>query len=166
MECMVAQQKLSAYVDGELSPPLMVVVRAHLASCKACAQECRDLSRAWHLVEEIPRVAPRTSLWPGIEERLSANGASLWGFLAWRPLAVSASVVLALAVGVSVGVALGRLTFSNASAAASPVVPTSQAPGLESVRYFADVPPGSLGYGALEITPVSIRSDAQEGGQR
>lgn len=166
MECVVAQHKLSAYVDGELSPSLMEAVRAHLASCASCARDYRELSFAWHLVEEIPPVAPRTSLWPGIEERNSTNGASFWSFLAWRSFATSASLVLVLALGLFAGVALGRFTLTNPRAVAPPAVLTEEDPSVESVRYFGDMPPGSLGYAALDVTPISAPVDAQEGGQR
>jgi anti-sigma factor RsiW len=163
MECAIVRKKLSAYVDGELPAPQMDAVRAHLAACGNCAQECQELSFAWHFVEEIPRVAPRTSLWPSIEERISAKGASFWGFL-WRPSAALTS--LFLVVGLYAGVKLGTFVLTRSSPAASPAVVAGGTPNFDTVRYFGDVPPGTLGDGGLEVTPVSAAANTKEGVQQ
>jgi len=164
MECAVVRKKLSAYVDGELPTPQSDAVRLHLGACGKCAQEYQELSFLWHLVEEIPRVAPRTSLWPSIEERISANGTSFRAFLMWRPYGALAS--LFLAVGLCAGVELGTFVLRKGSPAASPATVAGGSPNFDTVRYFGDVTPGSLGDGILEVTPVSAAGDTKEGVQQ
>jgi anti-sigma factor RsiW len=67
--------RLSEYVDDELTPAERAELEAHLATCRECAvtlDELREVvSRAGAL---LPR-PPAADLWPGIEPRLERSAA-------------------------------------------------------------------------------------------
>ena len=58
-----AAQQLSAYLDGELSPPDRARVEAHLKECQTCAEELRTLRWTVNLTAQMPMLrAPRSFL--------------------------------------------------------------------------------------------------------
>jgi anti-sigma factor RsiW len=65
--------RLSEYLDGELTQAEREALETHLVSCDACAETLDDLrevvSRA-HALEDAP---PAEDLWPGIESRIAGR---------------------------------------------------------------------------------------------
>jgi len=60
MNCRQADERLSAYLDGELTPPEAEEVRRHLASCAACRAAFEQLQRTVQAVKDLPVVlAPK-----------------------------------------------------------------------------------------------------------
>jgi len=58
-----AAQQLSAYLDGELSPPHRAHIEAHLKECQTCAEELRTLHWTVNLTAQMPVLkAPRSFL--------------------------------------------------------------------------------------------------------
>lgn len=73
MNCSEAQDRLSAYVDGELPVDLRDQVAAHLISCRSCVAKvdlAKDLSRE---VRALPDPTPPPGLWHAIEADLSRD---------------------------------------------------------------------------------------------
>lgn len=104
------QERLSAYLDGELSPDGARALQAHLDSCDDCAAEFADLRMASAALAELPEVeVPRSfALTPDLVGRAAAqaNGArsASTGFrLAGGALAAALAVVLVLDAGGIVG---------------------------------------------------------------
>lgn len=65
--------RLSEYVDGELSPADAAALAAHLASCRACVTTIDELRAVVERARQLPVRPPAADLWPGIEPRLTAN---------------------------------------------------------------------------------------------
>lgn len=70
MNCSDTRQKLSEYLDGELSERDGRLVREHLDACGDCRAELRELERTVKLVRQTRPAELRGDLLPGIRERL------------------------------------------------------------------------------------------------
>ena len=67
--------RLSEYIDDELSPDERAQIDAHLASCRECADTLADLRDVVSRAGALPARPPSADLWPGIEPRLARVGA-------------------------------------------------------------------------------------------
>jgi len=67
--------RLSEYIDDELSPDERAQIDAHLASCRECADTLADLRDVVSRAGALPARSPSADLWPGIEPRLARVGA-------------------------------------------------------------------------------------------
>jgi Putative zinc-finger len=67
--------RLSEYIDDELSPDERAQIDAHLASCRGCADTLADLRDVVSRAGALPARPPSADLWPGIEPRLARVGA-------------------------------------------------------------------------------------------
>lgn len=56
--CQDIQPELSAYLDGELTPPQRAEVEAHLASCPRCREEVAELKTLAAGVAALPKLEP------------------------------------------------------------------------------------------------------------
>lgn len=63
-------ERLSAHIDGDLSPEERVACDAHLLACAECRLVLEDLRRVIALAREDADRAPATDLWSGIAARL------------------------------------------------------------------------------------------------
>src|SRR5207249_1924131 len=111
--------RLSEYLDGDVSDDERYAVESHLAGCPDCAAALDELKQVVERARTAGPRPPRADLWPGIAERLGgAGGGRAAPFRAREPRRVSftlpqlaaAAVVL---IAVSGGVAW-RLDPSNA----------------------------------------------------
>jgi len=66
-------ERLSDYVDDELTPGERAALDAHLASCRECAGTIADLRAVVDRARELPVRPPAADLWPGIEPRLTGG---------------------------------------------------------------------------------------------
>ena len=67
-------ERLSDYVDGEdLGPAERLAIEAHLAGCASCRTVVAELREVASRAATLADTAPRTDLWPGIEERLATT---------------------------------------------------------------------------------------------
>jgi len=62
MNCKVARQCLSAYIDRELTGAEMLLVRTHLYECEKCAREETELRTLKNLLSGMPSVEPPIGL--------------------------------------------------------------------------------------------------------
>jgi anti-sigma factor RsiW len=69
MDHNTASNRLSAYMDGELTPPERAAIDKHLAECSVCTATLNDLQRISHAVRALP--AP--SLDAGVLRRLHGS---------------------------------------------------------------------------------------------
>jgi len=71
--------RLSAYLDGELSEADRTAADAHLAACEECRQTLADLGQVKARAAALPDTGPAHDLWHGIEARIAAGSASMEG---------------------------------------------------------------------------------------
>ena len=62
--------RLSEYVDGELTAGERAALEAHLASCGACTAIVAELRAVIDRARQLPGRPPAADLWPGVERRL------------------------------------------------------------------------------------------------
>jgi anti-sigma factor RsiW len=120
--------RLSDYLDGELTPAERATLEAHLTGCRDCASALAELREVTARAAALTPRPPDADLWPGIESRIDAAPA----IVAFRPRAarrlsftvpqfVAASLALALVSGGGVWVLNhgGRATSAQPVAAAA-----------------------------------------------
>ncbi len=81
MECQVCSERLTAYLDNELTASELEEIEIHLESCSHCREESEGLQRSAELVESqmsLLELAPPR--WSGIESRISGSSRSFWDF--------------------------------------------------------------------------------------
>ena len=66
--------RLSEYIDDELTPAERAALEAHLRSCRTCAETLEELREVVARAAALPARPPVNDLWPGIEPQLSAAG--------------------------------------------------------------------------------------------
>ena len=97
MQCEQIEQRLGAFLDGELPPAELESVRTHLLTCGRCQQALRELQSvgaflAGYEDEAMP---------PSLESSLASIGAGPRGWLRWaRNISLAASVAAAFYMGV------------------------------------------------------------------
>jgi hypothetical protein len=159
--------RLSEYIDDELTPEERAQLEAHLASCAECALTLEDLREVVARAGTLPARPPADDLWPGIEPRvMSAPGSSVVPFQgrAMRrfsltlPQLVAAGLALMVMSGGGVWVLQhgGRATSMPPIAAADPtVVPAA----LSDPRYdeaIADLEQ-TLEAGRADLDPGTVK---------
>jgi hypothetical protein len=98
--------RLSEYIDGELSLDEQAAADRHLAACPECAALAEELSAVVRAAGTLPVMEPARDLWPTIRARLHGRG------LARRPQASMGTGVVSL-------LARRRLAFSVPQLAAA-----------------------------------------------
>lgn len=107
MTCARAERLLSAWIDGELSPPGAGALSAHLAACPGCSRRAEELREVGRLLAELPRLEPPEPVAGRVRDRLEMETRSpalaflFRGFVAARPL-IGPSLVPAALVLVTV----------------------------------------------------------------
>jgi hypothetical protein len=100
MNCQELDERLDAWVDGELGAAAAAEVESHLASCTLCRERERRLRQLLAHAASLPRsVTPPRDLWPGIARRVERERSWSWAAGGSRPwaLAAAATVVVGLA---------------------------------------------------------------------
>ena len=64
-------ERLSEYIDDELTPGDRTALEAHLASCRECTDTVAELRAVAERAHHLPARPPVNDLLPGIESRLS-----------------------------------------------------------------------------------------------
>ena len=107
--CAIIQQRLSAYLDNELSPSLLDGVEKHLAECSRCQKEYAEQKKIWSSLAALSAPEPDALLEAAVLRQLSPKmstkdtrplfrwlfpvpaGAAAFGFALGIFLAVSAT---------------------------------------------------------------------------
>ncbi len=99
--------KIQAYVAGELSDQQVQMVIDHLASCPACAGEAERARQLWAQLGAAASATrvPAGSAWPGIQARTfgRAQSSLLYGAGRWSKAGFAAT---ALAAGLALAILL------------------------------------------------------------
>ncbi len=131
--------RLSEYLDGELSQGERVALEAHLQSCGECSLILKDLRRVVRRAGSLEERPPTRDLWPGIAGRIGATPTGpeeIVNLASRRPGArrLSFSLPQLAAAGIALatisGGAVWMLRTPNVPVAVAPVV---QVPSTGSV---------------------------------
>jgi predicted anti-sigma-YlaC factor YlaD len=97
MTCDQFDQLVDDYLEQRLDAPTAREAEAHLSTCAACRTLADEL-RALHVAATaLPReIQPARNLWPGIAARLEAPPRRATAWKRWAPLAIAASVLVAV----------------------------------------------------------------------
>jgi hypothetical protein len=68
-----ASHRLSAYLDGDLSPDRAQELEEHLRGCQECARLLDDLERIRTQAGNLPARYPSRDLWPGIRRAIQED---------------------------------------------------------------------------------------------
>jgi putative zinc finger protein len=98
--------KLSEYLDDELSVEDRDAVESHLLGCASCTEVLNDLKRVIARAKAIDTRPPQSDLWPGVARRIESTRG--WRVSFTLPQALAASLVVALLSGGIVWFAAGR----------------------------------------------------------
>jgi len=105
--------KLSEYLDGELSAAERAAVENHLAGCAECAAVLADLKRIVARAKGLEPRPPQADLWSGIAARIEQPAAG--AVVAFAPRQrVSFTLPQALAAGLLIALVSGGLAWTFA----------------------------------------------------
>jgi anti-sigma factor RsiW len=68
--------RLSEYLDGELSPDDLRRVEAHLGDCERCTRTLEELREVVARADRLSERTPPEDLWPGIDARIRTGAAT------------------------------------------------------------------------------------------
>jgi anti-sigma factor RsiW len=162
--------RLSEYIDDELTPGDRTQLEAHLTTCRECADTLEELRAVVTRAAELPARPPAADLWPGIEPRLSGRSDAILPFhprVTRRfsftlPQIVAAGLALMLMSGGGVWVLQhgGRATSMPPVAAVTGTGASALPAGLADPRYdeaIADLEQAlSAGRSELDATTITI----------
>ena len=163
--------RLSEYIDDELTVAERAALDAHLAACRECAVALEELREVIARAGRLPGRPPAADLWPGIEPRLRAaapagplpfQSRAIRKFSFTLPQLVAASLALMVMSGGGVWV----LQHGGRATSMPPVVATAGDPapvvpaGLADPRYdeaIADLQQAlASGRSAIDATTIKV----------
>jgi anti-sigma factor RsiW len=157
--------KLSDYLDDELSAGERAEVEAHLAACTQCAAVLADLKRVVARAKGLEPRPPHTDLWTGIVARIEAESAGK--VVAFEPrrrvsftlpqLAAAAVILIAVSAGIAWQTAermAGRSTVSAPSVERVPSTGSGSSPASSSGEAAAERAPAAAD--DVQMATVSV----------
>lgn len=127
-ECSDISEKLTEFVEGELSGAEQARVTAHLGGCASCKGEVQSLQAMVRSLSELPELAPPAGVEGRVMARLRARSGKMPapppmpGWLGWlraSPLRAASVAILLVAIGVA-GVRMRATTPGGEQLAAVP----------------------------------------------
>jgi anti-sigma factor RsiW len=112
MDCSNIRSKLSAYVDGELSPETKSLVAQHLQSCAGCRDELSRLQSVDTELDRLADVEVRPYFSTRLHQRLADRRASRRSRWLGRMLVPTGAAVVMLLAAVA-GTHLGQSLYSR-----------------------------------------------------
>jgi anti-sigma factor RsiW len=157
--------RLSEYLDGDLTPAERTTLEAHLAACRACRTTLDELRRVVARAQALDDRPPAADLWPGIAEHIGVvslaarrEGGARRRLSFTMPQLAAAAVVLVLFSAGSVWLALRNQPTPP---------PTPLAPGTTAVMSSVGMSPldarTAASVAALEQTLARNRSRLDTG---
>ncbi|MBW2038112.1 MAG: DUF2275 domain-containing protein [Deltaproteobacteria bacterium] len=81
MECSEVQKRLSAYIEGTISPEEKVLIDEHLTSCQRCNDALSDLEKTIEYIQELEEIEPPAWLAQKVMARVQSEAESKRGIL-------------------------------------------------------------------------------------
>jgi anti-sigma factor RsiW len=151
MTCRNVRNKLSAYIDGELTGAEMLAIRSHLTHCPECEREERSQRAFKRLLGAMPCVEPPS----GLEERLlSAIRQEQEVARSWWPQLKMAS----LTAGVAAIAMFAILSLAKRPVAESVRADTTEFTAFDATRDQAYV----AGSDPLSYGPIALPTDYEK----
>ena len=149
--------RLSEYVDGDLTDEERAVLESHLADCPDCTATVAELTRVVDRAHAVGPRPPQTDLWPAISERIGAQSSAvrIAPFRRREPRRISLTIsqlAAAAVVLVAISSALAWQLHSSTTSAGLQTRPNGSTAS-------ADLPP-SMEAPAAHLEPVNL-ADAQ-----
>jgi len=132
MGCREVQERLSAWLDGELAPPEGELIAAHLKGCAGCRREVAQLRALDAALAELVAPVP-----PHLAEKVVARLQGRRGQGRRRPWWQSLAMAASLVLGIVLGGSVARDFY--------PLAPENGVAEVASLQDFHDFPQGSLG---------------------
>jgi hypothetical protein len=136
VNCKGCQQRLGAYLDGELSDGEASALRGHLRTCQPCRDQAESEAAIIHGLRQLSHIDPPTALWQSVRRQLAeqeiADAEAPLHQRAWRRLAPQAW--RGIGGGVAAAAMVGLLWWSRAQ-----VQPVALPPPPESTL-VVDIP--------------------------
>ena len=165
--------RLSEYLDGELSPPDRATVEAHLTQCSECRSTLEDLRGVVSQAALLQDTGPARELWSGIAARITPGGRPRARVSAFRraitsglsftlPQLAAAGLALMVLSGGLVWMARSgdpRVDFEPINAQTDPVTPMIAAANFADPHYdeaIADLE-RTLEAGRTKLDPETVR---------
>jgi anti-sigma factor RsiW len=128
MNCEYCKEKLSAYIDNELSPKERLMIEEHLQRCPSCAREAEMLNQIDVLIGHIPEETPS----PAFVQR-TVNKAAVLQRRSWSKLVLNKALSFIRHAVAFVFAPVGDSTRGESSLSSHGYL-----------RTFDDSPPGSF----------------------
>jgi len=153
--------RLSEYVDGELTDEERYAVESHLAGCESCAATVEDLKQVMERARAMGPRPPHADLWPGIADRIGASGgqAHVAPFGARAPRRFSFTLPQLAAASVLIALVSGTLAWRIRPSGPSDGPPSSSPARATDFTVRFDATADARPDGA-RLEPVSL-ADAQ-----
>lgn len=112
-------ERLSAFLDGDLSPAEQGSCATHLEACAECRSVLADLKRVHTAVATLPGQLPDGELWPGISRQIGVSRGRTLRRLTFSVPQVAAAAIILMALGASVTTVVLRHGPSHENTAAT-----------------------------------------------
>ena len=103
----VTAERVSEWLDGDISEREAAAVRSHVAACPACADLVSELRGQADSLRELGRPEPPATLWSAIEGIMDGEDARAerrrWSWPSWLAGALGGAVTATIAVWLVVG---------------------------------------------------------------
>jgi predicted anti-sigma-YlaC factor YlaD len=140
MNCRKIQNKLSAYLDCEITENDVKAIEEHLQHCRQCEKRLQSLKNTWEIVGILPDPEPVPYFYTRLKRRMASQEKE--EALTWIDrVLIPASAVVALALGLLVGNIVGR---NGDMRYQSPILEEEVVDSLQ-LDNFDDFPNASLG---------------------
>jgi anti-sigma factor RsiW len=131
-------ERLSAYLDGELSGEALAAAEAHVVSCDECRAAADDLRRIARRAQSLDDRPPEHDLWAGIAARLSAGAQPQVIPLASRRRRLAFSIPQLAAAGIALAaLSYGAAVLMTRGERAPSAVAATGLPGSEAIAGLA-----------------------------
>ena len=126
----VREADLLAFASGELSDARHREIEAHVSACAACRRARAETASVQDLLGEWDVDAADRDAWPAIERRLGA-AASARVPRRWHVVARMSRIAAAVMLGIGLGHAAGRLTWTGGTLELAATMPASALSAIE-----------------------------------
>jgi anti-sigma factor RsiW len=136
--------RLSDYLDDELSPAERGAVEVHLSGCPSCRATLAELNAVIHQAHQVRDAEPESDLWPAIAARLevTAQDRSWWERMTgriWHGGRVSMSLPQLAGAASAVAIVTAALIFSRGPEPSPSQIPApASPPAAATLANFAD----------------------------
>jgi predicted anti-sigma-YlaC factor YlaD len=145
----------------------MSVVKRHLSTCPDCRRYLAATSRAWDLLAESEKIAPRNDFdalfWDKAREFSISRISRPSGI--WARVPIPAIAAAGFLLGIAGGFFLGKVAFTDKQAPATQAVRPPINGILPYLDTFADFPEDSVG-GAYIAVAAQSGGSARRGGDK